>query len=114
MLWVRTFIASSIYSSISGQVLNSCTISITSAASLAIFQRTDVFQFSPIRSATHALVTLRTIQDVPVPAKSRDGGGLLQLGQGVGVDAGGLRVADQAGVEHDGVVCGGREIRSQQ
>ena len=57
-------------------------------------------------AATHALLALRTIQDVPVPAEGRDGGGLLQLGDGVGVDAGSLSVAHQAGVEHDGVVCG--------
>ena len=69
MLWVRTFIASSIYSSISGPVLNCRTISITSAASLAFFQRMDVFQFSPIRSATHALITLRkfSLNNIKIP-----------------------------------------------
>ena len=38
-------------------------------------------------AAAHALLTLRTIQDVPVPAESRDGGSLLQLGDGVGGSA---------------------------
>ena len=69
MLWIRTFIASSIYSSISGQVLNCRTISITSAASLAIFQRMDVFQSSSIRSATNALITLRkfSLNNIKIP-----------------------------------------------
>ena len=65
-------------------------------------------------AATHALVTLRTVEDVPVPAEGRDGGGLLQLGHGVQVDAGGLCVAHQAGVEHDGVVGGSREVGALQ
>ena len=65
-------------------------------------------------TATHALLTLLAVQDVPVPAERRDGGGLLQLGDGVGVDAGGLSVAHQAGVEHDGVVGGSREVGALQ
>ena len=59
-------------------------------------------------------MTLRTVQDVPVPAERRDGGGLLQLGHGVLVDAGGLCVAHHAGVEHDGVVGGSREVGALQ
>ena len=65
-------------------------------------------------AATHALLTLRTVHDVPVPAECRYRGGLLQLGDGADVDAGGLGVAHQAGVEHDGVVGGSREVGALQ